>query len=94
MFSFFLGLFVLFCRRHYRSVSFSACLVLVLVFMVSRYPSFLGRQSEMSIFGDFLPCSVQIKSESLYGASFFRIICSIGLSFAQSSLLLHLIQTL
>ena len=39
MFSFFLGFFVFVCRRHLRSVSFSACLALVLVFRVSVYPS-------------------------------------------------------
>ena len=38
--------------------------------------------------------NVQIKLETLYGASSFRIICSIGLSFPQSSLLLRLVQTL
>ena len=37
VFSFFLGLF--FCHRHLRSISFSPCLALVLVFKVSVYPS-------------------------------------------------------
>ena len=87
MFSFFLGLFFFFfCRTHLRSGSFSACLVLVLVFRVSVYPSFLGRQRVVSDFRWFsvLSPSVQIKPETLYGASFFRIICSIGLLFPQS----------
>jgi len=75
---------------------FSACLALVLVFSVSLpLESFSGRQHMMSDFRWFsVLSSVQIKPESLYGASSFRIICSIGLSFPQSSLLLHLVQTL
>ena len=57
--------------------------------------SFLGRQCVVSDFQWFsFLSSVQIKPESLYWASSFRIIFCIGLSFPQSSLLLHLVQTL
>ena len=58
----FWGFGVLFCRRHLRSVSFSACLALVLVFRVSAYPSFLGRQWCC----DLRSCSVQIKRKSMW----------------------------
>ena len=63
-FSFSLSLFFFFffCRRHLRSVSFSACLALVLVFRVSAYPSFLGRQWCC----DLRSCSVEIKRKSVW----------------------------
>ena len=90
VFNFFLGLF---CHRYLRSVSFSACLALVLVFRVSVYPSFLGRQSVVWFLVIF--CLVLSKSnKSLCGASSFASIWSIGQSLAQSRLLLHLVQTL
>ena len=100
VFSFFLGLFCFpffFCHRHLHSVFFFACLVLVLVFwgVSLSLKSFLGRQCVVLDFRWFSVLSnVQIKLETLYGASSFHIICSIGLSFPQSSLLLRLVQTL
>ena len=60
LFFFFFSFF--FCRMHLRSVSFSACLALVLVFRVSAYPSFLGRQWCF----DLRSCSVEIKRKSVW----------------------------
>ena len=61
-------LFFLFCRKHLRSVSFSACLALVLVFRVSVYPSshFYLDSAWCRIFGDFLSWVMSKSNWKLY----------------------------
>ena len=97
LFSFFLSFFLLFFPQAF-AFSFFLCLFSeCFAFKGDSLPleTFLGRQRVVSDFRRFSVLNnVQIKLETLYGTSSFRIISSIGLSFPQSSLLLRLVQTL